>query len=408
MGVCSVSDATDADPPPGAAINPRASTRRWTGAHGTLPSSAPKWRVALNDLFAGISPTIVVTAALVCLVDAVQDVLHTVLRSPFSHSVFTVLNGFYTTALIASLFLFGVVAALNRHPVPGARQMIAVAIAVIVATSLGTLLKLHWLGLLVVLPQVDGGYYYSDALSHFVQRFVRYLTIGTLFAASFTMYRRERLRTASLLQTEVEQATLAQQLDEARLQALLAQIEPHFLFNTLANVRSLYQGDPAAAERMLDNLTRYLTVALPRMRESESTIGREAALADAYLGIQQIRMGARLAFSIDIPARLHHAALPPMMLLTLVENAIKHGLGELRDGGTITITAVECDGTLSLRVADTGRGFARHLGNGAGLANIRARLGALHGPAASLRLAVNTPRGVTATIAVPMSITGAH
>ncbi len=404
-----MSDVADANPPPpDAAINPRGATQRWPVARGTLPPSAAKWRVALNELFAGITVTIVATAALVCLVDAVQDVLHTVLRSSPGHSVTRILNGFYTTALIALLFMFGVVAALNRHPVPGARQTAAVAMAVIVATAVGTLLKLHWLGLLAVQPQLDGGYYYSDALSHFVQLFVRYLTIGVLFAASFTMYRRERRRTASLHQAEVEQATLGQQLDEARLQTLLAQIEPHFLFNTLANVRGLYQSDPAAAERMLDNLTRYLTVALPRMREPVSTIGREAALAGAYLGIQQIRMGARLTYAIDIPERLYHAALPPMMLLTLVENAIKHGLGQVREGGTITITARESDGQLSLRVSDTGRGFAKYLGNGAGLANIRARLGALHGATASLRLAVNTPRGVTATIMVPMSRVGAH
>jgi sensor histidine kinase YesM len=242
----------------------------------------------------------------------------------------------------------------------------------------------------------------------FVKHFVRYLTIGALFAASVTMYRRERVRNATLLQTEIAQAQLEQQLDEARLQALLAQIEPHFLFNTLANVRSLYQSDPAAAKRMFENLRRYLTVALPRMRESDSTIGREAALAEAYLGIQQIRMGKRLAFSIHVPAHLQHAPLPPMMLLTLVENAIKHGLGQLPEGGTIVIMVSQDNGQLSVRVADSGRGFAKQLGNGAGLANIRARLTALHGEAGRLRLAHNTPRGVTATIIVPWVGTEAH
>ena len=257
-------------------------------------------------------------------------------------------------------------------------------------------------------PQVDGGYYYSDAISFFVQRFVRYLTLGALFAASFTLYRREQARIDALLQTEHDHAALGQQLDEARLQALLAQIEPHFLFNTRATLRSLYQSDAVAAARMLDNLTRYLTVALPRMRETKSTLGREVALADAYLGIQQIRMGTRLAFSIAIPPDLEDASLPPMMLLTLVENAIKHGLGQVRDGGTINITASRSEDSVSLRVADTGHGFANHLGNGAGLANIRARLGALYGAAGRLHLAVNQPRGVTATIVVPLSVAKAQ
>jgi len=395
-------NAADGHPPPASMDEPRPRRRRWRGLIGPLPPTAPAWRVRLNETFAGITLTIVALAAAVCLVDAVQDVLHTVLRRPVGRSIVAVLNNFYTTALVALLFVFGVVAALNRRPVPGVRQYLAVALAVIAAAGVGSLLKLNWLGLLDARPFADG-YYYSDAVSHFVQRFVRYLTIGSLFAASFTMYRRERLRNAALRQTEIDQATLATQLDEARLQALLAQIEPHFLFNTLANVRGLYQSDPVAAARMLDNLTRYLTIALPRMRESKSTIGREAALAEAYLGIQQIRMGARLAFSIDIPAGLEQAALPPMMLLTLVENAIKHGLGQVREGGTIAIAATESGRQISVQVADTGRGFATQLGNGAGLANIRARLAALYGSAARLQLAVNTPRGVTATIVVPLS-----
>jgi sensor histidine kinase YesM len=274
-------------------------------------------------------------------------------------------------------------------------------VAVIVAAALGVWLMMYWWGWLNIRPGVKEGWWYNSTPTQFVKHFVRYLTIGALFAASITMYRRERLRNEALLQTEIAQAQLGQQLDEARLQALLAQIEPHFLFNTLANVRGLYQSDAAAAKRMLENLRRYLTVALPRMRESDSTIGREAALAEAYLAIQQIRMGKRLAFSIHVPANLQHAPLPPMMLLTLVENAIKHGLGQLPEGGTIAIMVSQDDGLLSVRVADSGRGFAKQLGNGAGLANIRARLAALHGEAGRLRLARNTPRGVTATIVVP-------
>ncbi len=233
------------------------------------------------------------------------------------------------TSVIASLVILGVVAALNRNPRPGARQNIAVAVAVIVMAALGVWLRMYWTGELNIRAGARGGWYYTSASTEFVKAYVRYLVIGGLFAASMTMFRRERLRNEALHETEIAQAQLGQQLDEARLQALLAQIEPHFLFNTLANVRGLYQSDSGSAKRMLGNLRRYLTVALPRMRESESTVGREAALAEAYLGIQQIRMGKRLAFSINVPAELRHASLPPMMLLTLVENAIKHGLGRV-------------------------------------------------------------------------------
>jgi signal transduction histidine kinase len=401
-------NADEAIPPSDATAPPSRWARRRGHLLQELPPDAPAWRMRLNETFAGITPAIIALAAVVCLVDAIQDVLHTVLRSPVAHSVATILDGFFTSALIALLFVLGVFAALNRFPLPGARQVIAVAIAVIAATAIGVLAKLNWLGLLSVRPQVDAGFYYSDAVTHFVQRFVRYLTLGALFAASLTMYRRERWRAESLGQAEIEQAILDRQMHEARLQALMAQIEPHFLFNTLATMRSLYQSDAAAAEHMVDNLIRYLTVALPRMRESVSTIEREAALAEAYLGIQKIRMGRRLDFSIEVPVGLRHTEVPPMMLLTLVENAIKHGLGQSHEGGNIKIKVSHSDGNLALQVMDTGRGFGRQLGNGAGLANIRARLGALHGSSASLRLAKNSPRGVTATIVIPLPTPETH
>src|SRR5262249_29175260 len=155
---------------------------------------------------------------------------------------------------------------------------------------------------------------------------------------------------------ELDRARFAQQLDEARLQVLQAQIEPHFLFNTLANVRRLYQTEPVAAESMLQNLMRYLAVALPQMRAVASTLGREAALTEAYLNIHRTRMGRRLTFEIEIPESLLHAPVPPMMLLTLAENAIKHGLNPLPEGGFVRISANADDGRLRLQVADSGQG----------------------------------------------------
>jgi LytS/YehU family sensor histidine kinase len=156
---------------------------------------------------------------------------------------------------------------------------------------------------------------------------------------------------------------------------------------------------------MLDNLMRYLEVTLPQMRASDSTIEREATMAKAYLDIQGIRMGRRLQFEICLPERLRGARLPPMMLLTLVENAVKHGLSPLPEGGTIQIAAEADAGSLHVNVADTGRGFTRTFGAGGGLANIRARLAALYGNAGRLSLRANMPRGVTATIAVPLEMT---
>ena len=363
---------------------------------------APQWRVRLNELFAGVTWRMVAVAAVICLIDGVQDRIEVFTRTPLLVWLHLVAKFFFTSGTLALLLMLSVMAALNLYQKPGMRQSIAVTLAVIAACALGTALKLHRFGVLYMEPRITGGYYYSG-ITYFARFFLRYVVIGGLFAASYTMYRREMQRMEALQQTELDRAVLAQQMDEARLQTLLAQIEPHFLFNTLATVRSLYRSEPAAAASMLDNLSRYLTIALPRMRESESTVGREAAMAESYLSIQQIRMGARLRYSIDVSADLQGAPLPPMMLLTLVENALKHGVGPQPEGGAIIITAARKDGQLLLQVADTGRGFAKQLGNGAGLANIRARLAALHGASARLRLGVNSPRGVIATIILPLA-----
>jgi hypothetical protein len=194
-----------------------------------------------------------------------------------------------------------------------------------------------------------------------------------------------------------------QRSEEARLRMLQAQIEPHFLFNTLANVRRLYQTAPANAATMLDNLMRYFEVSLPQMRAADSTLGREAALTESYLEIQRIRMDRRLEFAIDIPEPLRESRLPPMMLVTLAENAIKHGLAPLPEGGLVSVSATAKGKELQVRVADSGQGFTQSSGGGTGLANIRARLAGLYGAAGRLTLAMNTPRGVIATIAIPLS-----
>jgi len=168
-------------------------------------------------------------------------------------------------------------------------------------------------------------------------------------------------------------------------------------------VRRLYQTSPADAERMLENLMRYFAVALPDMRGNDSTLGREAELTASYLEIQGLRMGRRLQFELDIPADLRDLRLPPMMLLTLAENAIKHGVAPLPEGGAVSVRATLAGEELLVQVADTGRGFTTSSGAGTGLANIRARLSAMFGSAGRFTLAVNEPRGVVATIAIPFA-----
>ena len=227
------------------------------------------------------------------------------------------------------------------------------------------------------------------------------LFILTIVAKFFIDRSRAALRMAELKRKEAEYSRMSQQVTEAKLSALQAQVEPHFLYNTLASVQALTEVDPERANAMTGHLLQYLRNALPKMRESVSTVGQEVELVRAYLNILQMRMGKRLEFTIDVPPGLAEAPFPPLMLPSLVENAIKHGLEPQREGGEVRIRAEEAGGRVRMIVADTGRGFSETPGAGVGLANIRERLAALYGADAKLTLEANQPHGVVATLEVP-------
>jgi signal transduction histidine kinase len=214
---------------------------------------------------------------------------------------------------------------------------------------------------------------------------------------------RGQRRLATLRQEESARDAMATRMLEMRLSMLEAQVEPHFIFNTLANIRGLARTEPPRARRMAERFATYLRASLPQMRGPAATLGREVDLACAYLDVQQVRMGRRLSWVVDVPATLRTHPYPPMMLISLVENAIKHGLNPVIDGGTIRIGARADVQDLVVSVADTGGGLTRAKGSGVGLSNIRARLTAMHGNAARLSLAANVPHGVLATIEVPLA-----
>jgi signal transduction histidine kinase len=244
-----------------------------------------------------------------------------------------------------------------------------------------------------------------DALS-FRSWNVGHLARALLWSAAFTtvlyFYKRERSAARELHATQLRRLNAERQETEARLRSLQAQIEPHFLFNTLAHIQRLYQVQPAQGQAMLRNLVDYLHSALPQMRQSESTLGRELALARAYLSVQQIRMGERLRIEIAVPDALAGARLPPMMLLTLVENAIKHGLGPKPQGGTLRIVARDRDRSLEVEVSDDGVGLKIGAGTGRGLANTRARLATLFAGGGSLQIANGPDGGAHAILALPL------
>jgi hypothetical protein len=211
--------------------------------------------------------------------------------------------------------------------------------------------------------------------------------------------------------TETAEAeSLRRQVVEARMAAMQAQVEPHFLFNTLASIDHLIETDPARASVMQKNLIALLRASMPTMREASGNgggagreLGRELAVIRPYLEILKVRMEERLNTEIAVPEGLHSAEFPPMMIQTLVENAIKHGLEPKAEGGTLRIAAEIVHGKLQLTVADTGLGFgqAATAGTGVGLANIRERLQLLYGAKASLTVAANEPAGTVVTITVP-------
>jgi len=205
-------------------------------------------------------------------------------------------------------------------------------------------------------------------------------------------------------------ASIERQALQTQLQLLQAQIEPHMLFNTLANLQGLIALDPARAQHMLAQLIVYLRATLSSSRAEAGSLQQEFKLIQAYLELLTIRMGKRLSYRLNLPPELANHSIPPMLLQPLVENAIKHGLEPKMEGGTIEVGVSMTAGFLQIQVTDNGLGLpfdysdapppaadAQHVGN----ANIRERLQAIFGAAASLSLAPNTPEGTIATLRLP-------
>ena len=348
----------------------------------------------------GIPRSGLVVVAIVATIHALRVSIKVIVSQPFTSWSAYFLEALAYSGFIGCLILLAVIQAVRRVPRHGTRQYVVVFAAVMIAAAAAGLANVAlqpWFHG----PDESPSLTLSEFALDFVPEWASYAVLGMLIAAGWLYARAEAAHSEVLKQVTLDSARLDQQTAEARLQMLEAQIEPHFLFNTLANVKRLYDTDRANGARMLRNLKEYLAVALPQMREADSTLAREIAHVTAYLNIQQIRMGRRLAFGIDLPPALRDARMPPLMLLTLVENAIKHGLGPAKRGGRIDLAASIVEGRLRVQVADTGQGFVKSKGAGTGLANIRARLRAQFGNAASLSLKLNASEGVIAVIEIP-------
>ena len=235
--------------------------------------------------------------------------------------------------------------------------------------------------------------------------FIRTMILGVVFGSIITYFfiSRERISsTEALVQQErIKRLVSEKNAAETNLRFLQAQIEPHFLFNTLSNILSLFDADPEKGKAMLVDLIHYLRTTLYKTRDKSTTIGQELDIICAYLNIHKVRMGDRLHYSIHLPDHLKAIPFPPMLIQPLVENAVKHGLEPSIQGGAITIRVDEHENCLRLEIADTGLGIQDGMKWGFGLTNVKERINSLFGDQGKLHLKENRPCGLKAIIEVP-------
>jgi hypothetical protein len=320
------------------------------------------------------------------------------------------MTAYFTAGFIAMVTGGPAIATWVRHRDFGARAEVAGIIVAVVLGFVIAMLADLWSSLAIARslgekdltsPAPSGNTLDDARMSLFV--------VGSIFfhwaisggVASFSYFsERRRLRARAL--------HLAKLDSDMKLAVLQAQIEPHFLFNTLASIRPLIRQDAARAESALDALSDHLRITIPQMRTAEpgvvSTLGQQIDLCASYLAVMQVRMGTRLRYEIDVSSSLRAAAFPPLMLLSLVENAIKHGLEPKPGPGTIIISAGMTDRNLHVKVSDDGMGLHEGVSSGLGLSNIREQLLVRYGGQAALTVAARQEGGTMAEIMIPANL----
>lgn len=272
--------------------------------------------------------------------------------------------------------------------------VLLVAVCAMLGISLGTAL----------LRGVNPWHYLSDPAS--AVYLLRFGAVTAVFMFLIFMMGERRVARELLAARQREQvASAAQLVAEVRLRALQAQIEPHFLYNTLANVLGLIDTDPAQARRMLERFIDYLRASLAASRADVSTVGTELELAAAYLDVLAVRMGARLRYRIDADATCRALPIAPMLLQPVIENAVAHGLEPKVDGGEIVVSVARKGQALLIEVTDTGAGLRDtppKAGGGVGLSNLRARMRSMYGAAGQVQLIENAPCGMTVRLILPL------
>lgn len=240
-----------------------------------------------------------------------------------------------------------------------------------------------------------------DGFGHVIHAVLLGLLFGSIISYFFFSRQSISYKEALIQEEKIKRLISEKKVAETNLRLLQAQIEPHFLFNTLSNILSLLDTDQTKGKSMLEDLIHYLRSSLSKTREKTSTIGHEVEMIRAYINIFKVRMGDRLRYNINVPESIKGFPFPPMLVQPLVENAIKHGLEPRIEGGEISFSAEEGGGILRLEISDTGLGFNENGEIGVGLSNVKERLQSLYGDKGRLILEENQPSGLKAIIEIP-------
>ncbi|MGD0915406.1 MAG: histidine kinase [Thermodesulfobacteriota bacterium] len=336
------------------------------------------------------------------------DLLYTIVIDTFI-AIFLTLTGIFTTAVTLKTFVimfvisqcYGIPTCLiimfslrAFKPRKGASAAFVILIGMVCGILIGHLMAASILQ--QVLPTFMWGW---------KKTFLKTIGVWLILVAviGYFFYSKKHLKISKeiIQQERINRLSSEKEALEVNLRLLQAQIEPHFLFNTLSNVLSLIDTDPARGKSMLGDLIHYLRTSLSRTLPVATTLDQEINIIRTYLNIQKVRMGERLCFSIELPDALRQHPFPPMLLQPLVENAVKHGLEPSIEGGEITIKVVEEDDLIRVEVQDTGNSFCSYDTAGVGISNVRERIRLLYGDEGRLMLEANEPHGVKAIIKVP-------
>lgn len=265
---------------------------------------------------------------------------------------------------------------------------------------LGTFIATGSFFLLSQFPGYEGINRWLFTTQQFISNFAISFVVSLVLASAWRNRVNELSAQIEIADERSRVTTAERAATQANLRALQAQIEPHFLFNTLANVTSLIHTRPDAAKHMLEEFIAYLRVSLATTRENETTLAQEFVLMQRFLSVLKVRMGSRLQVRVELPVDLQSFVLPPMLIQPLVENAIKHGVEPKIDGGEIRLKAAKVGDAVAIEVADTGMGFQHSTSNGIGLKNVRERLDKLYEGKATLAIEDNVPSGTKITIRI--------